>query len=130
MLIYPADCPSVAVLSGYGVCLRLQEGAEAPLSNLRLLCKNPTAFADGASEIVAPNGTHIKIVEANPPIVLPPLQPSFAFQKMVTDGGEWIAGRAGMLYRDLIPDRQGGHFTASHIKFPDGGPVTQLRSLS
>ena len=122
-LIYPADCPSVAVLSGYGVCLRLQEGAEAPLSNLRLLCKNPTAFADGASEIVAPNGTHIKIVEANPPIALPPLQSSFVFQKIDTDGGGWIAGRAGMLYRDLIPDRQGGRFIASHIKFPDGGPV-------
>ena len=122
-LIYPADCPSVAVLSGYGVCLRLQEGAEAPLSNLRLLCKNPTAFADGASEIVAPNGTHIKIVEANPSIVLPPLQPSFVFQKMASDGGGWMTGRAGMLYRDLIPDRQGGRFIASHIKFPDGGPV-------
>ena len=122
-LIYPADCPSVAVLRGHGVCLRLQEGAEAPLSNLRLLCKNPTAFADGASEIVAPNGTHIKIVEANPPVVLPPLQPSFVLQKMATDGGGWIAGRAGMLYRDLIPDRQGGRFIASHIKFPDGGPV-------
>lgn len=122
-LIYPADCPSVAVLSGHGVCLRLQEGSEAPLSNLRLLCKNPTAFADGASEIVAPNGTHIKIVEANPPVVLPPLRPSFVFQKMATDGDGWIAGRAGMLYRDLIPDRQGGRFIASHIKFPNGGPV-------
>ena len=29
-LIYPADSPSVAVLSGYGVCLRLQEGSDAP----------------------------------------------------------------------------------------------------
>ena len=120
--IYPADCPSVAVLSGYGVCLRLQEGSGTLPSLLRLLCRNPTAFANGASEILAPNGTRIEIVEANPPIVLPPLQPSFVFQKM-KDGEGWIEGRAGMLYRDLIPNRQGGRFIASHIKFIKGGPV-------
>ena len=28
-----------------------------------------------------------------------------------------------MQYRDLIPDRQGGRFIASHIRIPDGGPV-------
>ena len=28
-----------------------------------------------------------------------------------------------MRYRDLIPDRQGGRFIASHIQVPDGGPV-------
>jgi quercetin dioxygenase-like cupin family protein len=32
-------------------------------------------------------------------------------------------GRAGMRYRDLIPDRQGGRFIGSHIAIPDGGPV-------
>ena len=121
-LIYPADSPSVAVLSGYGVCLRLQEGSDAPPSILRLLCQNPTAFADGASEIVAPNGTRIEIVEANPPIILPPLQQSFVLQKM-KEGEGWIEGRAGMLYRDLIPDRQGGRFIASHIKILEGGSV-------
>lgn len=33
------------------------------------------------------------------------------------------AGRAGMVYRDLIPDRVGGAFIASHISIPEGGPV-------
>ena len=28
-----------------------------------------------------------------------------------------------MQYRDLIPDRLGGRFIASHIRIPDGGPV-------
>ena len=28
-----------------------------------------------------------------------------------------------MLYRDLLPDRLGGRFTASHIRIPEGGPV-------
>ncbi|MEQ1867472.1 MAG: cupin domain-containing protein [Micropepsaceae bacterium] len=32
-------------------------------------------------------------------------------------------GRAGMVYRDLIPGRLGGRFIASHIRIPDGGPV-------
>ncbi|MBI1212742.1 MAG: cupin [Alphaproteobacteria bacterium] len=37
--------------------------------------------------------------------------------------GPWHSGRAGMLYRDLIPDRLGGRVIASHIRIPDGGPV-------
>ncbi len=32
-------------------------------------------------------------------------------------------GRAGMLYRDLRPDRAGGRVVASHIRIPRGGPV-------
>ncbi len=39
------------------------------------------------------------------------------------DGGDWKVGRAGMRYRDLIPDRYGGTYIASHIHVPDGGPV-------
>jgi quercetin dioxygenase-like cupin family protein len=35
----------------------------------------------------------------------------------------WTTGRAGMRYRDLIPDKQGGRFTAAHIQIPGGGPV-------
>ena len=37
--------------------------------------------------------------------------------------GDFGAGRAGMQYRDLIPDRFGGRFIASHIRIPNGGPV-------
>jgi mannose-6-phosphate isomerase-like protein (cupin superfamily) len=33
------------------------------------------------------------------------------------------AGRAGMVYRDLLPGRGGGRFIASHITIRDGGPV-------
>ena len=36
---------------------------------------------------------------------------------------EWGTGRAGMQYRDLVPDRCGGRFIASHIRIPNGGPV-------
>ncbi len=38
------------------------------------------------------------------------------------DGG-WHRGRAGMDYRDLVPDRRGGALIASHIRIEHGGPV-------
>ena len=38
-------------------------------------------------------------------------------------GDAWVAGRAGMQYRDLVPGRLGGRLIASHIRIPDGGPV-------
>jgi len=51
---------------------------------------------------------------------LPPFQPEFVLTRASADGG---AGRAGMLYRDLIPSRLGGRYVASHITIPGGGPV-------
>jgi len=50
---------------------------------------------------------------------LPPFVPEF----LVTRGGGSGEGRAGMLYRDLIPSRLGGRYIASHITIPGGGPV-------
>ena len=35
----------------------------------------------------------------------------------------WITGRAGMMYRDLIPGRAGGRIVASHIRLAEDGPV-------
>jgi len=84
--IYPADDPSVALLSGAGARVRL--------------------IRTGADDITDPDA-------------VPALQPAFA----VVRGGAWHTGRAGMQYRDLLPDRQGGRFIASHIRIPDGGPV-------
>ncbi len=40
-----------------------------------------------------------------------------------TSESEWIVGRAGMEYRDLIPDRLGGKVIASHIRLTSGGEV-------
>jgi len=52
------------------------------------------------------------------------LLPSFAPEFVLTLGGACPAqGRAGMLYRDLVPGRLGGRYIASHISIPDGGPV-------
>lgn len=48
-------------------------------------------------------------------------RPEFVMTKAGAPPGE---GRAGMLYRDLIPSRLGGRYIASHITIPDGGPVS------
>ncbi len=118
--IYPADDPSVAVVSGYGLRIELKRGGSGEPGVLRLLASDPSAF--GAPVLTAPNGTRIEIVDADPPLVVPPVVPSF----VLSENGEhaqWGAGRAGMRYRDLVPDRQGGSFIASHIQIPGGGPV-------
>lgn len=120
--VLPADDPSVAVVSGHGVRIRLQRGVDAAPGLLRLLCTEPAAVADGATDLTAPNGTRIELVPANPPVTLPPWRPSFVLSRM-RDDPRWVEGRAGMRYRDLVPGRQGGRLIASHIQIPDGGPV-------
>lgn len=40
-----------------------------------------------------------------------------------SDARPWGDGRAGMQYRDLLPDRLGGKLIASQIRIPAGGPV-------
>jgi mannose-6-phosphate isomerase-like protein (cupin superfamily) len=52
---------------------------------------------------------------------LPPFVPEFMVNR---GGGSAGEGRAGMFYRDLIPDRLGGRYVASLITIPDGGPVS------
>jgi quercetin dioxygenase-like cupin family protein len=51
---------------------------------------------------------------------LPSFVPQFVLTRAGADPGE---GRAGMLYRDLIPSRLGGRYIASHIAIREGGPV-------
>jgi len=55
-----------------------------------------------------------------PSAELPGFKPEFVLTRAGASAGE---GRAGMLYRDLIPSRLGGRYVASHIMIPDGGPV-------
>jgi len=118
--IYPAENPSVAVVSGFGVRLRLDRDRSGSPGVLRLTCHEPTALS-GEDNLVAPNGTVIEIHRPSPELVLPPLTPSLVITR--AEDTAWIHGRAGMRYRDLIPDRQGGRFVASNIRVPDGGEV-------
>ena len=123
--IYPADNPAVAVMSGHGLRIRIERGASEAPGTIRLLCDDPDALAGGKRELVAPNGTRIEIVEANPPMVVPPTQHAFMVRHL-RDGDPWVIGRAGMHYRDLLPGRLGGSIIASHIRIPQGGPVPDM----
>ncbi|MDJ0628172.1 MAG: cupin domain-containing protein [Rhodobacter sp.] len=124
-MIYPADDPQVAVFSGHGLRIRVEKGAPDPPGTLRIRTENPDSFAGGARELTAPNGSRIEIAALNPPLVVPPTIHSFIVRRLA-DQAPWIIGRAGMHYRDLIPDRLGGSIIASHIRIPDGGPVPDM----
>jgi quercetin dioxygenase-like cupin family protein len=124
-MIYPADDPRVAVFSGHGLRLRVEKGADVPAGRLRILTGTPTDFADGATRLTAPNGTEVEILPLETPLEIPPTVHDFAVRRLA-DEAPWIIGRAGMQYRDLIPDRLGGSIIASHIRIPDGGPVPDM----
>ncbi len=119
--IFPAESPQVAVVVGRGLRLRLETGSvDVPVTIRFPLAEPDGLIADGP--LVAPNGTTVVPVPATRPLTVPPLAPSLVISRLA-DGDEWTRGRAGMGYRDLIPDRQGGRFIASHITIDDAGPV-------
>ena len=123
--IYPADDPQVAVFSGHGLRVRIEKGAPEAPGTLRILTDDPDGFAAGARRLEAPNGTIVEIAPLNAPLYLPPTAHSFVVRRLA-DQAPWVIGRAGMHYRDLIPDRLGGSIIASHIRIPDGGPVPDM----
>jgi uncharacterized protein YjlB len=110
--IFPADDPQVASLSGHGLRLRLAPGGDPGVIRM----------AGAGESFTAPNGTWIEYVDPDPPVEIPPLQPQFLITR-AGEGPEAGVGRAGMVYRDLIPGRLGGRFIASHICIDQGGPV-------
>lgn len=65
---------------------------------------------------------HVESAHAEPPPPPQPAESSLIVTRRIEDHA-WGQGRAGMLYRDLIPDRQAGRFIASHIRIPEAGPV-------
>ncbi|MBT3143728.1 cupin [Phaeobacter gallaeciensis] len=124
-MIYPADDPSTAVFSGHGLRLRVEKDAPEQPGTIRILTSDPDGFADGQRSLLAPNGTRVEIEDRNPPMIMPETVHSFVVRRL-KDQAPWIIGRAGMHYRDLVPDRLGGSIIASHIRIPDGGPVPDM----
>jgi len=122
-MIFPADDPQVAVLSGHGLRIRIEKGAPEAPGTLRILTDDP-GFAGGQKLLTAPNGTRIEVDELNPPVVTPATEHAFVVRRLA-DQAPWVIGRAGMEYRDLIPSRLGGAMIASHIRVPDG-PVPDM----
>jgi thiamine kinase-like enzyme/quercetin dioxygenase-like cupin family protein len=124
--IAPADAPEHATISAYGLVLRLERGERsADGIEIRLATKGDRAFG-GARELVAPNGARIvlepPLARAAPAALPPAPAPSLILSPTLVDGG-WAAGRAGLLYRDLLPGRLNGRVIASHIRIENEGPV-------
>jgi quercetin dioxygenase-like cupin family protein len=118
--IFPADNPTTAMVSGHGLSLRLVEGAAGGTSDLYLLCGDPRAVA--GSPWVGPSGVRVHFVAADPPMRVPPTAQRLVLSRAAGPDA-WGVGRAGMRYRDLVPDRLDGAFIASHIRILEGGPV-------
>lgn len=115
--IFPAEEPHTASISGHGLRLRLAPGEGDP-GLIRI------ARVGAAGEtLTAPNGTRIEWIDPDPPIDMPAFVPEFVITR-AADGPAAGEGRAGMVYRDLIPSRLGGRYIASHISIPGSGPVS------
>jgi mannose-6-phosphate isomerase-like protein (cupin superfamily) len=99
-------------MSGFGLHLCLERADRDGGGHLRL----PGVRGD----LTAPNGTRIEFARGRQAPAFPPA--TFAVSEPAASA-RWIVGRAGMLYRDLVPGRQGGALIASHIRIEHGGPV-------
>ncbi|TDR14657.1 cupin domain-containing protein [Marinicella litoralis] len=116
--VFPADNPRMLVLAAYGLVLRIEKGL--PVNDLTVILPNNPSQT--LQPLFSPSGVAIQFhTESNSQVDFPaqiePLLTPF-------DGDEsWVTGRAGMLYRDLIPSRLSGAIIASNIKIVDGGPV-------
>ncbi len=123
--IFPSDDPAVAFMSGHGINLRLDKNADVSPPTLHLRTDEPESINNGISDFKSPNGTYIIVHPKTYGLITPPTQHKFEVRQL-RDSDPWVIGRAGMQYRDLIPDRLGGSIIASHIRIPDGGPVPDM----
>lgn len=123
--IFPDDAPAVAVMSGHGLQIRLDKTVDCTPPSIHILTDTLETVLGKSARVVAPNGTTItaspKTYQVPKPITRHKLE-----VRQLRDQAPWIIGRAGMQYRDLVPDRLGGGIMASHIRIPHGGPVPDM----
>ena len=120
--IWPADAPAFAALSGHGTAILLERSVHPASVALRLSVDDPAAFAGGEVALTTPGGHRITAEDASPPLAIPETAHDFVVRRLA-DSDSWVIGRAGMHYRDLLPDRLGGAIIASHIRIAGAGPV-------
>ena len=135
--ISPADDPREIVLvdvAGGGVAgggvgggaagrVRLRRG-DVDVAGHVLVRRADIPAGSRVKQLTAPNGTIVEIASASLDVVVPDNEPSLTITKApAAADNEFGVGRAGMGYRDLLPDRWGGRFIASHILVADGGEV-------
>ena len=112
--IFPADAPRTTVVSGHGLHLRVERAhTDRPISLLL-----PSHVSQAAIRL--PGGSEVTFHSERGDLSIPASEPNLVITR---PGGPIGVGRAGMHYRDLLPDRWGGRFIASHITIPNGGPI-------
>lgn len=113
--IAPADDPSEALMTGHGLRLKLDRAHHGAVELLV-----PAASDLPPGRHVGPGGL---VIEVTGPRTLhvPPAAPTFVHTRLAET--PLHEGRAGLLYRDLLPSRLGGRWIASHIRAARGGPV-------
>ncbi|MDH3493691.1 MAG: cupin domain-containing protein [Acidobacteriota bacterium] len=116
--IFPADNPRIAVLSGAGMLIRLELAGEE-IRREKVSIRIP---GRRNVRIASPEGIAIDFVEPQQAIETREPKPELSVTN-IAPGSGWAAGRAGMKYRDLIPNRLGGYMIASHIRIENEGPV-------
>ena len=114
--ISPADSPSEVMMTvgDAQVCVR-RSARDQPIHLI-------VTAAPGvqSTTLTAPNGSTIEVRPESTDLVIPPSVPSLTVTR---SNGDFGVGRAGMEYRDLLPDRWGGRFIASNIRIVREGPV-------
>jgi len=113
--IAPADDPAQAVMTGHGLCLRLDR-AHRGLTELVI----PASGTLATGRHAGPDGLAVEVA-APAELRVPPPAPAFVHTRLADT--PFHTGRAGLLYRDLLPSRLGGRWIASHIRAATGGPV-------
>lgn len=118
-VIYPAESPKVATLFGYDLNLRIIPDNDLVAGKIILKYKDLSSY----NQLVAPNGTIIEFqyFDKLAELVIPQCIPQVIFSRSL-DGKNDI-GRAGMMYRDLLPGRLGGKYIASKITIANSGIV-------
>lgn len=116
-MIFPADAPSTAVISGFGTTLRLKESNEIQPVTLYLSGDFPF------QKSIEFENMRFIFEDRNALLVIPEGHSELVISTLKSENA-WHKGRAEMEYRDLIPSRLGGRFIASHIRIAKGGPVS------
>ncbi len=116
--ITPSENPSLAVLSGHGLNICLDKKLEADQITIRVSTEDRDLVG---TKKVGPNGTQIiyELDLADTPSAISN-DPSVAINE--ASNALWTTGRAGMKYRNLLPEGD-WDYIASHIRIPGSGEV-------
>lgn len=124
-LVSPADDPRRAVLrspSGGSIELVRADSDRPAVLAVEVPGGDPTTLTSpGGSLITIGPAEDASSRSLGADMEVPPNVPTLSVVEPVD--GSFGVGRAGMEYRDLLPDRWGGRFIASNIRITGGGNV-------